>query len=424
MSKSTKITSKTNRLYISKSTLFKLFLLIGIVLISTIFIWYTLTVIEQLKKDTKSQVEKYVKMWQLAANSPSSETDVQLQFIFDEIIVKATFPIIVLDNERTPIHWRNIEGIALLDTTSQTVDYLQGVAEEMIEANGEFPLYFGEDGDGILFVNYFCYGDSEVIRQLTIMPFVEIGILVAFLIIAFIGYQNLRQSEERHIWVGMAKETAHQLGTPISSLMGWLEVIAADEEISGDKTVKIDKEITTNIKVDVTRLQKIANRFGLIGSVPELKETDLKEIIQDSIDYYARRLPFEGEGVKLTLEPSELPKIPLNSELFSWVLENLIKNALQAVDSKTGLVTVKTSTNNNSIAVIEIVDNGKGITPVAARKIFKAGFTTKKRGWGLGLTLVKRIVEEYHNGRVFLRRSKPGETVFEIQLPLIKRDKG
>ena len=187
----------------------------------------------------------------------------------------------------------------------------------------------------------------------------------------------------------MAKETAHQLGTPISSLLGWLEVIAADEEISGDKTVKIDKEITTNIRVDVTRLQKIANRFGLIGSVPELKETDLKEIIQDSIDYYARRLPFEGEGVKLTLEPSELPKIPLNSELFSWVLENLIKNALQAVDSKTGLVTVKTSTNNNSIAVIEIVDNGKGITPVAARKIFKAGFTTKKRGWGLGLTLVK-----------------------------------
>ena len=425
MSKSTKITSKTNRLYISKSTLFKLFLLVGIALISSLFVWYTLTVIEQLKKDTRSQVEKYVKMWQLAANSPSSETDVQLQFIFDEIIVKATFPIIVLDNERNPIHWRNIEGVTSQDTTSRTVDYLKKVAEEMIEAHGEFPLYFGEDGDVILFFNYFCYGDSEVIRKLTIMPFVEIGILLAFLIIAFIGYQNLRQSEERHIWVGMAKETAHQLGTPISSLLGWLEVIAADEENSGDKTVKIDKEITTNIKVDVARLQKIANRFGLIGSVPELKETDLKEIIQDSIDYYARRLPFEGDGIKLTLESTDIPNIPLNSELFSWVLENLIKNALQAIDSKTGLVTVKTSVNNNKkMVVIDIVDNGKGITPAAARKIFKAGFTTKKRGWGLGLTLVKRIVEEYHNGRVFLKKSKQGETIFEIQLPLTNRGKG
>ncbi|RKX19884.1 MAG: hypothetical protein DRP35_06980, partial [Candidatus Zixiibacteriota bacterium] len=335
MSKSTKITSKTNRLYISKSTLFKLSLLVGIALISSIFVWYTLTVIERLKKDTRSQVEKYVKMWQLAANSPSSETDVQLQFIFDEIIVKATFPIIVLDKDRNPIHWRNIEGVTSQDTTPQTVDYLKKVAEKMIEAHGEFPLYFGEDGDGILFVNYFCYGDSKVVKKLLIMPFVEIGILVAFLIIAFVGYQNLRQSEERHIWVGMAKETAHQLGTPISSLMGWLEVIAADEESSENKSVKIDKEITSNIKVDVARLQKIANRFGLIGSIPELKETDLKEIIQDSIDYYSRRLPFEGEGVKLTLQSSNIPNIPLNSELFSWVLENLIKNALQAVDLKT-----------------------------------------------------------------------------------------
>ncbi|MEA1981874.1 MAG: HAMP domain-containing sensor histidine kinase [candidate division Zixibacteria bacterium] len=423
MSKSTKITSKTNRLYIGKSTLFKLFLLVGVALISSIFVWYTLTVIERLKKDTRSQVEKYVKMWQLAANSPSSETDVQLQFIFDEIIVKATFPIIVLDKDRNPIHWRNIEGVTSQDTTPRTIDYLKKVAEEMIEAHGEFPLYFGEDGDGILFVNYFCYGDSEVVKKLMIMPFVEIGILVAFLIIAFVGYQNLRQSEERHIWVGMAKETAHQLGTPISSLMGWLEVIAADEESPENKTIKIDKEITSNIKVDVARLQKIANRFGLIGSIPELKETDLKEVIQDSIDYYSRRLPFEGEGVKLTLQSSNIPNIPLNSELFSWVLENLIKNALQAVDLKTGMVTVKTSTNNN-LAIIEVVDNGEGISPVAARKIFKAGFTTKKRGWGLGLTLVKRIVEEYHNGKVFLKKSKPGETIFEIQLPISNRDKG
>ncbi len=419
MAYKSKISQTDVRLYINKSTIFKLLLLIGIALISAIFVWYTFNVIDKLKVDMRSQVTKYVKMWQLAANSPSSDSK-ELQFIFDEIIVKATFPIVVLNQDHQPIHWRNIEGIEINDTTSQTLQYLKEVAEEMVEKHGEFPLYFGdEEADGAVFVNYFCYGDSDVINQLKMMPFVEIGILLAFLILAFIGFQNIRQSEERHIWVGMAKETAHQLGTPISSLMGWLEVIAADQEDNHNESAEVDKETVDNMKVDVSRLEKIANRFGLIGSVPELKPCDINKLIEDTVVYYRRRIPFEGKGVQINFESQTAAEVGINTELFGWVLENLIKNALQTVDSKKGNVLLRSSIDDlKKLAVIEIIDNGQGISPVASRKIFRAGFTTKKRGWGLGLTLVKRIVEEYHGGRIFLKKSKPGETIFEIQLPL------
>jgi len=407
------ISRTTTRLYIGKSTVFKAFLLGGVVLISAVFIWYTFNVIGKLQTDTRSQVEKYVKMWQLVANSPTSGNE--LQFIFDEIIVKANFPIIVLDAKKQPIHWRNIEGLSPTDTSRQTLAHLKKVADKMIAQHGEFPLRFAESH-----VNYFCYGDSQVIKQLMMMPFIEIGIVVAFMIVAIIGFQNIRRSEERHIWVGMAKETAHQLGTPISSLMGWAEVM--ESKCSGEQTVVERAAVTDvvdNMKVDIERLQRIANRFSQIGSVPDLPSCNLNQVVQETVEYYRRRLPFEGKGISINFSAGELPEVPLNPELLSWALENLIKNALQVVDQKTGRVDVRTGLqSNNKCAVVEISDNGPGVSTAAARKIFRAGFTTKKRGWGLGLTLVKRIVEESHSGRVTLKRSKPGETVFEILLPL------
>ena len=413
MARKSNISHRTARLYIGKSTFFKIFLLIGVVAISAIFIWYTVNVIGKLQTDTRSQVDKYVKMWQLVANSQTSGTE--LQFIFDEIIVKANFPIIVLDADRQPIHWRNIKGISPTDRSPQTLEHLKEVADKMVRQNGEFPLRFGESH-----VNYFCYGDSEVIRQLTMMPFIEIGIVVAFMIVAIIGFQNIRRSEERHIWVGMAKETAHQLGTPISSLMGWSEVM--ESKCSGDRTVlerNVIKDVTDNMKVDIERLQKIANRFSQIGSVPDMPPSSLNKVVEESVEYYRRRLPFEGKGISINFTAGELPEVRLNPELLSWALENLIKNALQSVDPKTGQIDVRTNlVPTSKYAVIEIIDNGPGISVAAARKIFRAGFTTKKRGWGLGLTLVKRIVEESHNGRVSLKYSRPGETVFEILLPL------
>ncbi len=402
-------------LYVGKSTIFKMFLLGGVALISGVFIWYTFNVIDKLKEDTRSNVVKYVKMWQLAANSNMAGSE--LQFIFDEIIVKANFPIIVLDGNREPIHSRNVDDIKPDDTTAATREFLKRVAQRMTEENGEFPLIYENGPD--TFVNYLLYGDADVINQLKMMPFVEIGIILAFMLVAIIGFQNIRRSEERHIWIGMAKETAHQLGTPISSLMGWLEVMESERSCFNEEQMRLVDETLGNMKVDVVRLQKVANRFGKIGSIPELVPSDLNAIARETVDYYSRRLPFEGKGIKINFEPSDIPQVNLNTELFGWALENMVKNSLQAVDSHSGVISVQTliAPGGRWIAC-EIKDNGHGISAAAARKIFRAGFTTKKRGWGLGLTLVKRIIEEYHNGRVILKKSRPGETVFEIFLPV------
>lgn len=414
MTNGSRISRSIDRLYIGKSTVFKSFLVIGVLVISAVFIWYTLDLINELKIDTRAHVEKYVKIWQMAANSPTSGRE--LQFVFDEIIVKATFPIAVLDADRKPVHWRNIEGVEPNDTTAAAYAKVERAAQKMLKQNGEFPLYFGETN-----VNYFCYGDSGIITQLTWMPFIEIGIVLAFLLVGFIGFHNIQRSEERFIWVGMAKETAHQLGTPITSLVGWLEVMesecgAAD---AADERLPMVNETVVNMKTDVVRLRKIASRFSKIGSVPELEPCNLNDLIVDTAEYYRRRLPFEGKGTQIVTELSELPPVNLSPELFGWALENLVKNALQAVDPKSGLVKVTSHRDQGRHAlIIDVVDNGRGISSAAARKIFRPGFTTKKRGWGLGLTLVKRIIEDYHGGKVSLKRSKPGETVFEICLPL------
>jgi signal transduction histidine kinase len=414
MSRLTRITENTTGLHLGLSSLFKLFLLGGVALIAAVFIWYTFSVIEKLKQDTRSQVDKYVKMWQMAANSPTSGSE--LQFIFEEIIVKANFPIIVLDADGEPLHWRNIENIPPEDTTASSRQKLRQIAADMIAQNGQFPLVYSDR-----IVNYFCYGDSEAINQLKMMPFVELGLVLAFFMVAIIGFQNLRRSEERHIWVGMAKETAHQLGTPISSLMGWLEVLGTDyprDYKTEDERVNIPDTVD-NMKVDVARLQRVANRFGLIGSVPELTTHDLNDLMHETVEYFRRRLPFEGNGITIEFTAGSIPPVALNAELFTWALENLIKNALQAVDSRTGRLQISTEElNGTGFVRINVEDNGKGIPPGAARKIFRPGFTTKKRGWGLGLTLVKRIITEYHRGQIHLVKSKPGETLFEIILPV------
>lgn len=389
-------------------------MLVGILLISGFFIWYSFQLIEELKTSTRLQVEKYVKLWQLAINAPGGGAE--LQFIFDEIIVKATFPIIVIDTENEPVQWRNVPGILPDDTTDAVKVRLRQMAMEMQASNRSFPIYFGTT-----LINHLCFGDPDIIEKLQWMPFIEIGVVLAFLLVGLIGLQNIQKSEERLIWVGMAKETAHQLGTPITSLLGWLELLGKDhrDSLSTPELDQLLDSTTENMKVDTERLQRVANRFGQIGSIPELKPIDLNSVISEAVDYYRRRLPFEGKGIQLLFEAESLSPVRLNTELFGWVLENLIKNALQAVDPRTGRVTLHAApTTDQQSVVIDITDNGSGIPAGAARRIFRPGFTTKKRGWGMGLTLVKRIVEEYHGGKIFLKRSRPGETVFTILLPI------
>lgn len=387
---------------------------LGIVLISGFFIWYSFQMIEELKAATRLQVEKYVKLWQVTINSP--EGGAELQFIFEEIIVKATFPIIVIDTRDEPVQWRNVPGIADDDTTKASQLRLREIAAAMQAENRSFPIYYGTT-----LINHLCFGDPEIVEKLQWMPFIEIGVVIAFLLVGLIGLQNIQKSEERLIWVGMAKETAHQLGTPTTSLLGWLELLQPDHRrtLDRDGLDSLLDSTTENMQADTERLQRVANRFGLIGSIPELKAVDLNSVISDAVHYYRRRLPFEGKGIQLDFTPETLPPVRLNTELFGWVFENLIKNALQAVDPRSGRILLSAvSTADRQSVIIDMTDNGSGIPSGAARKIFRPGFTTRKRGWGMGLTLVKRIVEEYHGGKIFLKRSRPGETVFTILLPV------
>jgi len=408
------------RLAVGGTTIFKLFLIVGIVAISIVFTWYTLDVVSQLKADAEQMVTSYVKLWQLAANESSTGQEVQV--IFEEVIKKANFPVVITGTDGEPAFWRNISGIVDNDPAEETHRRVKALVREMKEDKGEFPLYFEET-----VISYFYYGDSKVIHQLQMMPFIEIGLVLSFLVIGFIGFQNIRRSEERHIWVGMAKEAAHQLGTPISSLMGWLELLTAgktDNSGENNQTGLGEDEIFSQMKTDVKRLRRVANRFGQIGSKPDYNDVDLNELLEETVHYFRRRLPFDGQGLEIHFKKGEIPFVSLNSELFAWVVENLIKNSLQAVDSQTGQIVLKTvRVEKGRYIIIELTDNGKGIPIGIARKIFRPGFSTKKRGWGLGLTLTKRIVEEYHRGRIMLVKSQPGETIFRIVLPVKSTDK-
>lgn len=403
------------RLSIGGTTIFKLFLLVGIVVISIVFIWYTLNVVSQLKKDAERTVTSYVRLWQLAASENSSGGEVQV--IFDEVIKKANFPVIIAGVDHEPIFWRNISGIVDNDPSEEARRKVRKLAHRMKEDNGEIPLKFGDRT-----ISYFYYGDSPVIRQLRWMPFVEIGLVGAFILVGFIGFQNIRRSEERHIWVGMAKETAHQLGTPISSLMGWLEILgdkSTDFAPSENRRKMTDGEMLQQMRIDVTRLRRVASRFGQIGAKPELIEADINALMEETTAYFRRRLPFDGKGVEIIYTKTDIPPVYLNGELLAWAIENLVKNALQAVDSQTGRIEMSAFQSRDSgFVIIEVKDNGRGIPAGIARKIFRPGFTTRKRGWGLGLTLARRIIEEYHRGRISLVKSRPGETIFHIVLPV------
>ncbi|HRI46907.1 MAG TPA: HAMP domain-containing sensor histidine kinase, partial [Ignavibacteriaceae bacterium] len=255
------------------------------------------------------------------------------------------------------------------------------------------------------------YGDSELINQLKFYPFIQILIVAIFIIIGYIGFSQIKKSEQSNIWVGMAKETAHQFGTPISSLMGWLEILRMNYK-DPDKVLDTADEIES----DVEKLNKITYRFSKIGSKPELKSENIYDNLLKVTEYFKRRLPQTGKSVELSINGDYNLVGKINAPLFEWVIENLIKNALDAIDHSNGKITISIKENKNNIE-IEIFDNGKGIDIKRRKDVFRPGYSTKRRGWGLGLSLSKRIIEEYHNGKIFVKSSIIGEgTIFKIVL--------
>ena len=254
---------------------------------------------------------------------------------------------------------------------------------------------------------YIYYEDSILLRRLSLYPYVQLAVMLALILIIYVAVIYTKRAEQNRVWVGLSKETAHQLGTPISSLMAWSQYL----ELTG-----ADKEVTTEIDKDVKRLSVIADRFSKIGSTPELNVEYINDVVANSLDYMKTRISGKV-SIIMDLDTDD-HGVRLSRPLFEWVMENLTKNAVDAMDGE-GRIEISTGTEKN-LVYIEIKDTGKGIARKNFKTVFKPGYTTKKRGWGLGLTLVKRIIEEYHGGRIYVKSSEIGQgTTFRIELPLL-----
>ncbi|MBK6766870.1 MAG: endolytic transglycosylase MltG [bacterium] len=313
------------------------------------------------------------------------------------------FPIIVTDDKGTPKLWKNV-GIAPDDTSRAAVEQIAELVQQMdAQGNPALPILVSE-----YTTDWFHYGDSIVIRQLRWLPWFEIGAVGLFVIVGYFGFQNIRRSEERMVWVGLAKETAHQLGTPLTSLMGWIELLKREGQ---------DSHAVTEMERDLARLQRVTARFSQIGSKTALVSTRIRHVIEETVDYFRMRLPGSGHSIELEIVTQADPHVGVNVELFGWVLENLIRNSIDAMRATGGMIRIQCSESPMWVFV-DVEDNGSGIPVRDRHAVFRPGFTTKKRGWGLGLTLSKRIIEEYHGGKLTIRDTAQGKgTTMRIALP-------
>jgi signal transduction histidine kinase len=361
-------------------------------------LFYTQSIVSKLQEREKEIVQLYASSLEFVASSENITND--FTFIFQNIIQRIDFPLILTDaqNKLTSIvpgkGFKNIDIGAEKDP--EKIEKM--LNEKLAELSEQHEPILVKSPDGIIIQKIF-YGDSDIIYQLRFYPYLQILFALVFIIIAYLSFNYIRKNEQSNIWVGMSKETAHQLGTPISSLMGWAEMLKINFK-NPDKVIDTAEEITN----DLVRLNKITTRFSKIGSKPELIDEAPYYVINKVINYFERRLPQLGKNVALTIEGDVSSKAKLNIELFEWVIENLIKNALDAIDHKQGKINFLIAINNKNIE-IEISDNGKGIDYKNWKDIFRPGFSTKRRGWGLGLSLSKRIIADYHQGKIFVKNS-------------------
>ena len=290
-----------------------------------------------------------------------------------------------------------------------TSEELQKFLASMDQQNDPIPIvYMDRDSNESIILGYLHYGDSDLIRKLQWLPYLEIGVVALFIFIGFIGFNSIRNSEKRNIWVGMARETAHQLGTPVSALMGWVDRLRTHPE----ESTNVVKEMESDLK----RLEQIGSRFSKMGSDSELKSISLKELVDRQSAYLKKRLPLLKKEIALTVSGIDNISIEGNEILLGWAIENVIRNGIDSIQSEKGKVDISISSDDVS-GIIQIQDSGAGILKKDWKNIFRPGFSTKERGWGLGLSLVNRIINEIHDGEIKVLHSKIGfGTCFEIRI--------
>jgi len=393
-------------------------------------IWYTIytrSIIGKFQEEAVQVTQTYAELIRTAISEHMNNE--QMNIVFEEIIQKSNNPIIITDTLWTPIMWKNVTTGSFLfrkkipnETENEKIrSVLQKKVHEYKKLYEPKPLYIHETQTKI---GYLVFGNNNLLSSLAWIPFLEIGIITVFLLFAYLAFHNIRVTERSNLWVGLAKETAHQLGTPISSLMGWLEYMrSTDDEENPIEPELIKSQLNTicdNIEKDLKRLRKVTDRFSQIGSIPTLTKCTINEALRDVLDYYRVRLPLVRKRIELEPRFGLLPPVDANRDLIEWVFENLIKNSIDAITAKEGKIELKTEYSEcDRVVRIYHSDNGKGISWDDRKRIFAPGYTTKKRGWGLGLTLAKRIIEDYHRGKIYVSSSQKDKgTVFCIELPV------
>ena len=371
-----------------------------LVVMAVIIAVVSLLISHFLVNDLSAEERKKMEVWAQALHSLNeADEHTDLSLVLSVMEGNNTIPVIVLDKNGHVADYRNIKIKA--EDAADTVAFIEQMGQRMKAADRYIRIQIGDSADYQLV----CYDESVMLKRLAAWPYVQLGIVLIFVVVAIFALLSSKRAEQNKVWVGLSKETAHQLGTPISSLMAWTEMLK--ENYPND-------ELLPEMDKDVKRLERIAERFSKIGSVPEPVDASMNVVLQHVIEYMNHRT---SQKVHITSRvPQEDVIIKINASLFEWVIENLCKNAVDAMEGE-GTIDIS-MWKENARVIIEVSDTGKGIKKKDIKNVFTPGFTTKKRGWGLGLSLAKRIVEEYHHGHIFVKSSEIGKgTTFRIEMP-------
>jgi nitrogen-specific signal transduction histidine kinase len=371
----------------------KLLLLFAALFIGAASLWYTNRLVENLSEEERKKVE----LWAEATRKLGDINDLNADVDFLSTVINnnTTIPVLLTDEKGEMISYRNLDSVKVEDP-----EWVHRQREEMMAQHAPIliALYEGQK-------NYIYYRDSVLLTKLRYYPYFQLTVIALFLLVSYLAFSSSRKAEQNRVWVGMAKETAHQLGTPLSSLMAWLEYL---------KLKGADVRYTGEIEKDLQRLHTITERFSKIGSAPSLKKENIGQVLQHALDYMRSRASDKVRFELINPGGTDI-QAPLNVPLFEWVIENILKNAIDAMHGE-GVIRA-TVTDQQQFVYVDISDTGKGISKSAYKTVFKPGYTTKNRGWGLGLSLSKRIIEEYHDGQIFVKGSEQGKgTTFRIVL--------
>jgi len=405
---------------------YKVYLFLAVVVLMVALVVHSNTIITRLNAETRARCDVLATFF--AVVTMQAADDPYIRPIFRDAVRSINFPIVLTDTHGIPRAWKEI-GIpsdaipdSVLDRVARTGRPTPEVARifEIVRRLDRInkPVNILRVGQpGVL--GFVHYGEPKLVHELRWLPYIELILILMLLLFGYAGLRSLLIGEQRLLWAALAKETAHQLGTPLSSLMGWTAVLR-ESAGSGDVPKARVEEVVSEMDRDLTRLDKVSSRFGQVGSMPILKEGDLTDVVSGAVDYFRNRLPHIGHEVEIVERYEPIPRVAFHRELVEWVVENLLRNAIDAIDKPKGTIEVSLVWKREERLVeLCVRDNGRGMSPEERRRALEPGYTTKRRGWGLGLALARRVVREYHGGRIQIVDSVPGRgTAVAVTLPV------